>query len=671
MINIDISIIVLTWNHLEDVTKPFVESLFKTLEKSACTWEVIFLDNGSSDGTVQWLRSQRLENTSILESPDNIGFSAGNNIAFKKSKGEHVLFMNNDVLFKRDNWLDLFVDVLHRKEKAIIGAELAVNNSLTEFRGEITSYIVGWCFAGARKAFQEVGVWSEEFGLGYFEDVELSARFEKEGYELIEFNPGLEHLGSRSSNDQMDVTAFTQVNRTIFRNIMYGYEKGEGKRIVFFYPKNWAFTGEDYWTKGVGGSEASFIFLTQELAKRGWIVDVYNNTKVEGKFSGVNYYNLSSFEYNDYSDIFVLFRNSMNSLPIVNAGVKLFWSCDQKTTSDWEEKIIPHVEKVIAISPYHANYLNTHYPINRDQLITLDIGVNGEEYENQLEKIPGKIVFCSVPRRGLENLLPIYRRIKEKVPHASLYITSDYTLWGQKDPLNLDYKEMFRGMPDVHFLGKVSREDLVYHQKTAEVLAYPANYDENFCVSAMECIAAGAIPVSSPIGALSSTIADSGFLISGKPDEPNYQIEFAQKVIDLLGNQDLRKELSAKAVERSKKYYWSNLIKVWEDVLMSFERKQPKDQKCQVCGEVFPSTYNLFRHRIDEHDPTPIEEAPPEELVVVIETTQFVQGSTNQFNYEGKRIVVSKDMASDLIRVLTDAYGPEIIARTTVEKKAI
>lgn len=665
----DISIIVLTWNHLEDVTKPFVESLFRTLEKSTSTWEVIFFDNGSHDGTSDWLNAQNLKNTTVIKSEENIGFNHGNNEALKVAEGEYILFMNNDVLFTNDNWLDLFLQVLRRKEKLIVGAQLADNNSLTDWRGVITPYIVGWCFAAARKAFLDHGCWNEEFGLGYFEDVELSARFAHLGYELVEFNPGLEHLGSRSSSDQMDINEFTKVNRSIFRNFMYDFEKGENKRIVFYYPKNWEFTGEDYWKKGVGGSEASLIFLAQELAKRGWIVDVFNSTKVEGNFSGVNYYNVESFDYNDFSDVFVLFRNSMYGLPIVNAGVKFFWSCDQKTTSDWEEQIIPYVEKIIAISPYHANYLNTHYPINKDQIITLDIGINGEEYAQREDKIPGKLIFCSVPRRGLENLLPIYRRIKEKVPYASLYITSDYTLWGQKDPLNLDYKEMFKGVPDVHFLGKVSREELVHHQKTAEILAYPGNYDENFCVSAMECIAAGAIPVATNIGAMLSTISDSGELLSGNPEDGRYQSDFIEIVEKLLLNEGYRIALREKGVSRSKKYYWSRLAKVWEDMFMSFERKQPRDQICAVCGEKFSSTYHLFRHRIDAHDPTPIESAPPEQLVVIIETTKFVQGATGSFSYEGKRIVAPKEMAADLIRVLTDAYGPEIIAKTTLERK--
>ena len=666
---IDISIIVLTWNHLEDVTKPFVASLFRTLEKSNHTWEVIFHDNGSSDGTADWLIKENLPNTKIITSEVNVGFNKGNNRAFQEATGEYVLFMNNDVVFDKENWLELFLQVLRRKEKAIVGAELASSNSLTEWRGKITPYIVGWCFAAPRKAFLEHGLWNEDFGLGYFEDVELSARFSHFGYELIECNPGLTHLGSRSSSDQMDINEYTIVNRALFRNFMYDLEKGQKKRIVFYYPKNWAFTGEDYWEKGVGGSEASLIFLSQELAKRGWIVDIYNSTKVEGNFSGVNYYNLESFDYNDFCDVFVLFRNSMHGLEIVNAGAKFFWSCDQKTTSDWEEQIVPYVEKIITISPYHANYLNTHYPINKEQIVSLDIGINGEEYENQLEKVPGKIVFCSVPRRGLENLLPIYRKIKEKVTHASLYVTSDYTLWGQKDPLNSDYKEMFRGVPDVHFLGKVSREELVYHQKTAEVLAYPGNYDENFCVSAMECIASGAVPVATPIGALTTTVGETGFLIGGKPEDARYQSDFSEQVIKLLSDSQLRKAVSEKCVARSKKYYWSNLVKVWEDMFMSLAKELPRDPECKICGTIFSSSYALFRHRVDAHDPTPIEEQPPETLVVIIETTQFVQGAIGSFSYEGKRIVAPKEMAADIIRVLTDAYGPEIIARTALEKK--
>lgn len=659
----DISIIVLTWNHLEDVSKPFFKQLFESVEKSRLKVQVVVFDNGSTDGTQNWLRGINKPYLVKKFSEENIGFNHGNNSALELAKGEYIFFMNNDVVISDFSWIDRLHGVVSA-DKCIAGQQLETANELTNFRGSPTPYIAGWCLAVSRDFLDKYGAWDPKFGLGYFEDVEISARARKNGYFLKGVKLGLEHLGSKSSSDQLDISEQTLVNRAIFRNIMYQFEKKDKLRIVFYYPKNWPFNADNYWSSGVGGSEASLIWLAKELNKLGHVVDIYNDTQVEGNFDEVNYYNCSSFEYHDYSDVFVLFRNSMTGLSVVNSGAKIFWSCDQITTNDWESEIIPYIDKMICISEYHREYVRSRYPINDEVLTYLDIGINGEEYEDQLEKISGKLLFCSVPRRGLEYLLPIYKRIKEKLTDVSLYITSDYTLWGAS-PENSEYIEMFRQVPDVHFLGKVSRKDLVFHQKTADILSYPSNYDENFCVSAMECMAAGAVPVSTKIGAITTTVGDCGILINELPESPKYQEKFADYIVELLENRSILKEFRDRGIVRSKNYYWKNLVKEWENTFMSV-MKNPQKQVCGVCGEKFGSTFHLFKHRIQKHKPKPVETAKPKDISVLIETTKFVEGSINSFTFSGTSFTVKKDISSDVIRVLNEAYGPGIIKNTRI-----
>lgn len=661
----DISIIILTWNHLEDVTKPFIQDLYVSLEKTPVSHEVIILDNGSSDGTIDWLREQHLPHTILMHSAKNLGFSGGNNQALKKAKGEYVIFLNNDVVVTSPLWLEKYLQAFTFNPKSLVGCQLEDTNSLTAFRGEMTPYIVGWSLGAPMEFLSRTGGWNSDFGLGYFEDVEMSFRASHAGYQLQKINAGLRHLGSKSSWDQLDIDEQTKTNRAIYRNILYTLEKGTHKRIVFYYPKNWAFTPPDYWKKGVGGSESALLGLTKELAKKGHIVEVYNDTLIEGKFDGVYYYNCRSFEYHDYADVFVLFRNSMTGFESVHAGTRLFWSCDQQTTCDWEEKIIPYADKIITISEYHRHYLIGRYPLKQKQCVVLDIGVRGEEYEERLPKVPGKLIFCSVPRRGLEYLEPIYRKLQEVYPTISLYITSDYTLWGSK-PQNEEFKEQFKSLRGVHFLGNIDRKTLVEHQKTAQILAYPCIYDENFCVSAMECIAAGTIPVTTAVGALPTTVGESGYFIQGKPEQTKFQELFVAQVLALLQDDALRTAKSDACYERGKNYYWSNLVTAWETMFMSQLPQKPTLLVCTTCYAAFPDTYHLFKHRIEKHSPKPIELAKSHQLEVKIETTRYVEAGINENTYAGTSFVVPKATASGLIAILVLAYGEDIIKRTEI-----
>ena len=58
-------------------------------------FEVLLLDNGSSDGTAEWVRRRHPE-VRLIESPVNLGFCAGNNRLMEAAEGDAVAFLNND-----------------------------------------------------------------------------------------------------------------------------------------------------------------------------------------------------------------------------------------------------------------------------------------------------------------------------------------------------------------------------------------------------------------------------------------------------------------------------------------------------------------------------------------------------------------------------------------------
>lgn len=658
----DVSIIVLCWNHLEDLTKPFLKSIEKTV---GVDYELVFWDNGSKDGTLEWLLS--MENTwathvgrkiVVRGAPENIGFGAGNNEAVKFATGRYILFLNNDILFNDPKWLSKMVEYADSHPKEMVGAQLIDFNSATEFRHVIQPYMGGWCALIDHEFVKEHGAFHPDFGWAYFEDSELSKRALHYGYKLKQLEVDITHLGSISSADQLNIPEQFKYNKSVYRNLLYDYEKGTSKRIVFFAPGMYPFNDSSYEEEGVGGAEASLILLTRQLAKLGYIVDVYNDTQVEGNFSGVNWNNIANFDYDDYSDIFILFRNSMVGLENVYAGEKWFWSCDQMTTNDWDQEIIPYVTKVIAISDYHRKYLITHTMFDPKIIEVISLGINATDYRQVVDKVPGKLIYCSVPRRGLKYLAEYFPLIKEQVPNAELYITSDYSLWGST-PDNETQKALFKDMPGVHFLGKVKRSELVKHQLEAMVMAYPCNYDENFCIAAMECIAAGAYPVTTNIGAMGTTVGKSGKLISYQPGTQPYKEQFVSAVVS-----QLTKPIKVDR-QRGWDYDWFNIAKTWHNMFMAKDTHR-KANYCEKCGKLFDNGYDFFKHRAEKHpillqSPRVYNGAP--KVDVLIKTTRRVDLSLNtDINYFGVReLRVPQKSASDVVRILTEAYGEGVI----------
>lgn len=101
-----LSILVLSLNgrrHLEDCL-PAVAAQ----RDPGCAWELLLLDNGSRDGTADWVRA-RHPWVRLVESPVNLGFAAGNNRLAELAEGDALVLLNNDTRPEPD-WLAALAD---------------------------------------------------------------------------------------------------------------------------------------------------------------------------------------------------------------------------------------------------------------------------------------------------------------------------------------------------------------------------------------------------------------------------------------------------------------------------------------------------------------------------------------------------------------------------------
>jgi glycosyltransferase involved in cell wall biosynthesis len=164
------------------------------------------------------------------------------------------------------------------------------------------------------------------------------------------------------------------------------------------------------------------------------------------------------------------------------------------------------------------------------------------------------LLYCSVPDRGLYYLKDLFPRIRRQVPDARLAITSDFSLWGAL-PARAAFMRFFAGQDGVEYVGHVSRAELVAWQRRARVLAYPCRFEEGFCLAAAECMAAGAVPVTTRRYALVTTVADGGILLSGRPRGWLYRRRFVGACVRLLTDDAEWASYAARGRERAHREY--------------------------------------------------------------------------------------------------------------------
>lgn len=103
-----VSVVVLNWNGKEHL----LECLDSVLKTAYSPVEIIVSDNGSTDGSVQSVKS-KFSSVVILENGENLGYAEGNNRGIGIAKGEYAVTLNNDVVVEPD-WLDKPVEYLEK-----------------------------------------------------------------------------------------------------------------------------------------------------------------------------------------------------------------------------------------------------------------------------------------------------------------------------------------------------------------------------------------------------------------------------------------------------------------------------------------------------------------------------------------------------------------------------
>lgn len=236
-----VSIVILTWNGL-DYTKSCIESIREQTDYES--YEIVVADNGSTDGTAGYLRSQS-DITTILNGV-NAGFTKGNNIAIQRCNPESdVILLNNDTEIVQRDWIcKLQADAYSSPDIAVAGCRLIRPDGTLQhvgtylpvdsFRGEqigacerdINQYpgtrdvegVVFACVYLKRETLNTVGLLDEDY-FSYFEDTDYCFRVKERGLRVVCCGSVRvihhEHISTRVNN--LNQNAMFEAARTVFR----------------------------------------------------------------------------------------------------------------------------------------------------------------------------------------------------------------------------------------------------------------------------------------------------------------------------------------------------------------------------------------------------------------------------------------------------------------------
>ncbi|MGB7970091.1 MAG: glycosyltransferase family 1 protein [Methanobacterium sp.] len=237
------------------------------------------------------------------------------------------------------------------------------------------------------------------------------------------------------------------------------------------------------------------------------------------------------------------------------------------------------VDKIITISDFTKNELINYTNISPNKIKTIYLGV-----DNQFKQLSSKEIEDIRMEYKLPNSYILYVGSEQSRKNFISIIKAFYNL---KKKYNLkDLKLIKAGSPqisdsqrnkifdlikelnlekDIIFTNYVSEEYLVKLYNAADIFVYPSLY-EGFGLPPLEAMACGCPVITSNTSSLPEVVGDAGIMINP------YDIDsLTESIHKILADNDLKKELSKKSLERAKFFNWKKTadqtLEVYEEVL--------------------------------------------------------------------------------------------------------
>ncbi len=183
-----------------------------------------------------------------------------------------------------------------------------------------------------------------------------------------------------------------------------------------------------------------------------------------------------------------------------------------------------------------------------------------------------KLFYGSSYDRGLDILLSLWPKIKEKYPDATLDICYGWELFDKgyaDNPERQAWKEKVSAQmkqPGITHHGRVGKEELKQIREKCGIWAYPTYFSEIFCITALDAQNDGLVPCTSDYGALAETV-QSGFKVHAEDGDAIYDYEVKKQWLDnlfkLMDDEKLWEQESKKAREFAKDFSWDRISNQW------------------------------------------------------------------------------------------------------------
>lgn len=569
----NISIIVLTYN-----AKKYTEKCLDSIRHhTTVPYELIVIDNASTDGTVEMLEERAKENefTTLVLNRSNQGVAGGRNQGLELARQDIVIFLDNDTVVGKD-WDTTILKHFYRDQKiGIVGKHGVFVNYLTPVSFDSVKdtqecdVVAGFCFALRRKLVGEIGDQFKDFPNGKFwhEDLEYCLRAKRAGYKVIQ-DPKIEitHFGHMSVGEGLTdkdmvekVDGFDTNGKAVFRRF-------RGSNIVEIMGQ---YKEDDISAFGIIANN-----ISRELRKLGYVV--LWKQPVNSKNKSFDLCRMPEIHYNGFRIVSFFVEND-------------------RPPKSWQ-KPMELVDYCLSSSMWITEACRNEPYLNKMKNIS-PCGIDHSVFNTQVEPIQsieghdlnGKFLFlhngASQPRKNTWNMIAWYAETFKNRSDVVLLVKEGPYGYADKTKDQVKMLTKAKGCPQIiHIAKHLSNSELagLYRRCAINGAYLHPHKAEGFGLPQLEAMACGCRVGTSDFGGprynfrydsmrpvvgatlFSGVLEDSKF--HNWPKEPYYDSDEyprwfapnAQEVIDWM-KKVVKEEWTVKSQERVSKY----ILKEW------------------------------------------------------------------------------------------------------------
>ena len=308
-------------------------------------------------------------------------------------------------------------------------------------------------------------------------------------------------------------------------------------------------------TGAPGGSEQCVISISEELANLGHSVYVFGDVKPihtaypAGSVTYCSFDNKSNIPHHIDFLIGVGYLHYLKPFDGFTVDMKLFWLHNEepyfwynglKMSESDIELALSKTDRFVCLTKWHKNDFSKRYPLVENKISIIGNGIDAKKIRRVGKKITGSYVYTSHAERGLSKVLDDF---ETGVISGELHIcTPKYGI----EYLESQFLDRISKNPNVTYHGALSKEELYGLLSQMQYWYYPTQYNETYCITAIEMLAHHVIPMVNPIAGLADTL-----------NEFAYSIDCWKCVDDYVNTR-----------------FWSNVVTEWESLFYEIQNQR-------------------------------------------------------------------------------------------------